>query len=122
MGLGLGEIVIILVIAYVIVGPEEMMKLSRKLPKLLRQVRDLQNDASREIRKEITLVEKPLRETQEMLKETAEKEKLFADKERGKSDALFAGKKEALMSGPDSVRKQIEDEILETEKILNKEN
>lgn len=39
MSLGLGEIVVILVIAYVVVGPEDLPKIARMLAKVLRQLR-----------------------------------------------------------------------------------
>ena len=42
MGLGAGELALILVIAYVVVGPEDMVKLARTLARTLRQIRKLQ--------------------------------------------------------------------------------
>ncbi len=39
MSLGLGEIILILVIAYVVVGPEDLPKVARGLAKAMRQVR-----------------------------------------------------------------------------------
>lgn len=41
MGLGAGELALILVIAYVVVGPEDMVKLARTLARTLRQLRKL---------------------------------------------------------------------------------
>ncbi len=41
MSLGLGEIIVILVIAYVVVGPEDLPKVARGLAKALRQLRRL---------------------------------------------------------------------------------
>ena len=49
MGLGPGEIVLILVIAYVIVGPEDMTKLARTLAKVLRQARRLGTEMKEEL-------------------------------------------------------------------------
>lgn len=48
MGLGPGEIALILVIAYVIVGPEDMGKLARTLAKALREIRKLSADLQKE--------------------------------------------------------------------------
>ena len=41
MGLGAGELVLILVIAYVVVGPEDMAKLARTLAKTIRQFKKM---------------------------------------------------------------------------------
>ena len=48
MGLGAGELALILVIAYVVVGPEDMVKLSRTLARTLRQLRKLTVDLHEE--------------------------------------------------------------------------
>lgn len=48
MGLGAGELVLILVIAYVVVGPEDMVKLARTLAKTLRQFRKMSTDLREE--------------------------------------------------------------------------
>lgn len=39
MGLGAGEIIVLLIIAYVVVGPEDTVKLARKLSAAMRQFR-----------------------------------------------------------------------------------
>lgn len=49
MGLGPGEIVLILIIAYVVVGPEDMTKLARTLAKALCEIRKMSADLSREV-------------------------------------------------------------------------
>ena len=49
MGLGMGEIVILLVIAYVVVGPEDMVKFARKLGAALRQLNKLRAEVSTEL-------------------------------------------------------------------------
>ena len=49
MGLGMGEIVILLVIAYVVVGPEDMVKFARKLGAALRQLTKLRAEVSTEL-------------------------------------------------------------------------
>ncbi len=49
MGLGAGELVLILVIAYVVVGPEDMAKLARTLAKTIRQFKKMSADLSREV-------------------------------------------------------------------------
>lgn len=49
MGLGMGEIVILLVIAYVVVGPEDMVKFARKLGAALRQLNKLRTEVSTEL-------------------------------------------------------------------------
>lgn len=48
MGLGAGELALILVIAYVVVGPEDMVKLARTLARTLRQLRKLTVDLHEE--------------------------------------------------------------------------
>ena len=45
MGLGAGELALILVIAYVVVGPEDMVKLSRTLRQLRKLTVDLHEEA-----------------------------------------------------------------------------
>lgn len=49
MGLGMGEIVLLLVIAYVVVGPEDMVKFARKLGAALRQLNKLRAEVSTEL-------------------------------------------------------------------------
>ena len=49
MGLGMGEIVILLVIAYVVVGPEDMVKFARRLGAALRQLNKLRAEVSTEL-------------------------------------------------------------------------
>lgn len=49
MGLGMGEIVILLVIAYVVVGPEDMVKFARKLGAALRQLNKLRAEVNTEL-------------------------------------------------------------------------
>ena len=49
MGLGAGELVLILVIAYVVVGPEDMAKLAKTLAKTIRQLKKMSADLSREV-------------------------------------------------------------------------
>ena len=62
MGLGAGELALILVIAYVVVGPEDMVKLSRTLARTLRQLRKLTVDLHEEALKEIQKAEEQFRE------------------------------------------------------------
>ena len=50
MGLGAGELVLILVIAYVVVGPEDMAKLARTLAKTIRQFKKMSADLTGEVR------------------------------------------------------------------------
>lgn len=49
MSLGIGEILIILIIAYVIVGPKDMSKLARKIAKGLRDIRRLGADVKEDL-------------------------------------------------------------------------
>ncbi len=51
MGLGPGELALILFIAYVVVGPEDMGKLARTLARTLREIRKLSTDLSEEVKK-----------------------------------------------------------------------
>lgn len=39
MGLGAGEIIVLLIIAYVVVGPEDTVKLAKKLAEAMKQFR-----------------------------------------------------------------------------------
>jgi Tat protein translocase TatB subunit len=55
MGLGAGELILILVIAYVVVGPEDMGKLARTLGKTVHQLRKLSSDLRAEAGKELEL-------------------------------------------------------------------
>lgn len=55
MGLGAGELILILVIAYVVVGPEDMVKLAGTIAKTLRQLRKLSTDLRGEVEGELRL-------------------------------------------------------------------
>lgn len=55
MGLGAGELVLILVIAYVVVGPEDMTKLARTIAKTIRQLRKMSVDLGKEVGSEIEI-------------------------------------------------------------------
>ncbi|MBR2729495.1 MAG: twin-arginine translocase TatA/TatE family subunit [Eubacteriales bacterium] len=80
MGLGPGEIALILVIAYVIVGPEDMGKLARTLAKALREIRklsaDLQKEAGDSLALPASVKEKeiPAAELESVLREIREAE------------------------------------------------
>ncbi|MDO5131511.1 MAG: twin-arginine translocase TatA/TatE family subunit [Eubacteriales bacterium] len=55
MGLGPGEMILILVIAYVVVGPDDMAKLARTLAKTLREFRKMGTDLRAEVNDSISV-------------------------------------------------------------------
>lgn len=85
MGLGPGEMILILAIAYVVVGPEDMAKLSRTLAKTLREFRKMGSDLRAEVNGSITNpaenIQKTMRETEldSVLKEIRKAEETITD-------------------------------------------
>ena len=55
LGLGWGEILVIMVIALVIVGPEKLPELSRQLGRAVRQFRKVTGDAQEQLRSAINI-------------------------------------------------------------------
>ncbi len=52
-GVGLGEIAVILVVALVVVGPDKLPDLAKQAGRILRQVRNLANNARDDLRTEL---------------------------------------------------------------------
>ena len=76
MGLGFGEIILILVIAFVVVGPDDLPKVARGLARAMKQARVLFSDIKDEleIENELKSVKQDLKEAADMdsdLKKTA---------------------------------------------------
>lgn len=76
MGLGLGEIILILIIAFVVVGPDDLPKVARGLARAMKQARVLFSDIKDEleIENELKSVKQDLKEAADMdsdLKKTA---------------------------------------------------
>lgn len=67
MGLGLGEIILILIIAFVVVGPDDLPKVARGLARAMKQARVLFSD----IRDELE-IENELKSVKQDLKEAAD--------------------------------------------------
>ena len=77
MKIGLGELLIVLAAALIIIGPDKLPQYARKLGEALSQFRKASKEATDEIRKSVAEpldeMQKPLREAVEPLKE-AERE------------------------------------------------
>lgn len=69
-GIGIGELVVILIIAFVVVGPEKLPQIARALGKGFYEIRRATDEVREEIEKEGTFSEPSLR-----AKEEAEGEK-----------------------------------------------
>ena len=98
MGLGPGEIVLILVIAYVVVGPEDMTKLARMTAKGLRELRKLRADLQSEVEEGIPLqsLASEMRESGPLrpLRAEVEKSSTPPDKKTESGTSLNAFRKE----------------------------
>lgn len=57
MSLGFGEIIVILLIAFVVVGPQDLPKVARTIAKALRQMKALYGDIKDSLRLEDELAE-----------------------------------------------------------------
>ncbi len=79
-GIGTTEILIILVVALIVIGPESLPKIARTLGKTLREFRQVSTDLQRTLNTEIAL------EEHEQRKKEAEKE-LFEKKEAGQENS-----------------------------------
>jgi Sec-independent protein translocase protein TatA len=55
MNVGPAEVIVILIIAILVVGPQRMMELARAMGRLSRQLRDLSNEFVSAIHKEVEL-------------------------------------------------------------------
>ena len=64
MGLGLGEIILILILAFVVVGPDDLPKVARGLAKAVKQMKLLFSDIKDEleIENELQAVQKEMKE------------------------------------------------------------
>lgn len=67
MGLGLGEIILILILAFVVVGPDDLPKVARGLAKAVKQMKLLFSDIKDELE-----IENELQAVQKEMKESAD--------------------------------------------------
>lgn len=67
MGLGLGEIILILILAFVVVGPDDLPKVARGLAKAVKQMKLLFSDIKDELE-----IENELQAVQKEMKEAAD--------------------------------------------------
>ena len=67
MGLGLGEIILILILAFVVVGPDDLPKVARGLAKAVKQMKLLFSDIKDELE-----IENELQAVQKEIKEAAD--------------------------------------------------
>ena len=67
MGLGLGEIILILILAFVVVGPDDLPKVARGLAKAVKQMKLLFSDIKDELE-----IENELHAVQKEMKEAAD--------------------------------------------------
>ena len=69
MRLGLTEILVVLIVALIVLGPDKLPKYAQKLGEALKEFRKFSSDATKEIRESIV---EPLEEAQKPLKEAME--------------------------------------------------
>lgn len=62
---GITEVIIILLLALLVVGPERLPEMGRKLGKLLRDVRRMYENLSRDLGPEIASIQQPIQELRE---------------------------------------------------------
>lgn len=55
MSIGLGEILLILVVGFVVVGPEDLPKVARGLAKCVKKIRSLMKDVTKSFEEELEL-------------------------------------------------------------------
>ena len=65
MSIGIGEILMILIIGFVVVGPEDLPKVARTLAKIIKKARNLMKDVTESFEKDLEL-EKLKEETKEI--------------------------------------------------------
>lgn len=53
MGIGIGEIILILIIGFLVVGPEDLPKVARTLAKWLKKIRSAMKDLTKTFEEEI---------------------------------------------------------------------
>ncbi|HBY95499.1 MAG TPA: twin-arginine translocase subunit TatB, partial [Chloroflexi bacterium] len=62
--IGLGEMVVIFVIALIIFGPERLPEIGRQAGKMLREFRKMTSEVTTQVQRELELIEEPVREVQ----------------------------------------------------------
>lgn len=80
MGIGMGEIIVVLIIGFLVVGPEDLPKVARTLAKCIKKIRSAMKELTKSFEEEITAEE---------IKETGRDIKgLNAEFERVQQDVL----------------------------------
>jgi sec-independent protein translocase protein TatB len=71
LNIGFGELVVILIIALLVFGPERLPEIARQVGRVMRQVRSMSDDVQRAIMSETSVITKPLEETRREIESTA---------------------------------------------------
>jgi Tat protein translocase TatB subunit len=71
LNIGFGEMVVILIIALLVFGPERLPEIARQVGRFMRQVRSMSDDVQRAIMSETSVITKPLEETRREIESTA---------------------------------------------------
>lgn len=75
MSIGIGEILITLIVAFVVVGPEDLPKVVRTLAKLIKKIRNMMKGVTESFEKDLEL-EKLKEETKELKQVNTELERV----------------------------------------------
>lgn len=67
MSIGFGELIVILCVAFFVVGPEDLPKVARAVARLIKSIRSITSEATQELEKNLELEDK---EDLEALKKT----------------------------------------------------
>ena len=112
MKLGIGEILVIFVVALVVLGPEKLPYYAQKLGVALREIRKVSGDLSKEIKENIV---EPLDEAAKPLKEAIEP----INDIKKEIDLSVKEVKDSFNSiGKESVKKEEKVEVKSEEKIV----
>ena len=57
MSIGIGEILLVLVVGFVVVGPEDLPKVARGLAKIVKKLRNMMKDVTKSFEEELELEE-----------------------------------------------------------------
>lgn len=68
--IGLGEMLVILVLALLVFGPERLPEIARQIGKTIRTLQEMSGEVTQVIQESMAEVEEPMRETQRALEDT----------------------------------------------------
>ena len=108
-GLGFWELAVILVVAFLVLGPKKLPDLARTLGKSLRDLRRASEDLRSSIQEPLEEIRKPLEEIRDDLAQTVYQVRDEIEREAQQADALPPPAADAEPSELDDHRRQVEE-------------